>query len=80
MEAMDSIKGAQELTLLLEERHGVVPEALPPDRVLDGDAAPIFHWLGIEPPLVGVEAESVLTAGGRRRRRLKSYLSRHKWE
>jgi hypothetical protein len=46
---MDS-KGAQELARLLTERHGVVPEAVPAATLKATDAAPIFHWLGIEPP------------------------------
>src|SRR5438270_12850243 len=55
MEPMDSIKGAQELALLLEERHGVTPEAVPRPPLADAAAAPIFHWVGIEPPLAALE-------------------------
>ena len=46
---MDS-KGAQELARLLEERHGTVPEAVPAMPLKNAAAAPIFRWLGIEPP------------------------------
>jgi hypothetical protein len=46
---MDS-KGAQELARLLEERHGVLPEPDPVAPLKNAAAAPIFHWLGIEPP------------------------------
>jgi hypothetical protein len=66
---MDSIKGAQELTRLLEERHGVMPEAGPPAQLTDSAAAPIFHWLGIEPPPEPVEP-------ARHRRGLARYLPR----
>ena len=54
MHHMD-IKGAQELAQLLTERHGVVPEALPVATLKATEAAPIFHWLGIEPPSVSEE-------------------------
>jgi hypothetical protein len=46
---MDS-KGAQELARLLAERHGAVPEATPVAPLQNTDAAPIFHWVGVEPP------------------------------
>jgi hypothetical protein len=46
---MDS-KGAQELARLLIERHGTVPEATPAAPLQNTEAAPIFHWVGIEPP------------------------------
>jgi hypothetical protein len=46
---MDS-KGAQELLRLLESRHGKMPEAPPVDPLQEASAAPIYHWLGIEPP------------------------------
>jgi hypothetical protein len=46
---MDS-KGAKELARLLEERHGDVPEATPVAPLQDTGAAPIFHWVGVEPP------------------------------
>lgn len=43
-------KGAQELARRLEERHGPMPEPEPPVPVSNAAAAPIFRWLGIEPP------------------------------
>ncbi len=49
MRRMDA-KGAQELTRVLTERHGAIPEAVPPAPLSNAAAAPIFHWLGIEPP------------------------------
>jgi hypothetical protein len=42
--------GARALALRIEERQGSVPEAEPTAKVDAEDAAPIFHWLGIEPP------------------------------
>lgn len=50
-------KGAQELARLLEERHGVLPEPVPPPAVADLSAAPIYHWFGIEPPQPGAGPE-----------------------
>jgi hypothetical protein len=41
--------GARELARLLEERHGQCPPAATRRALLNADAAPIFHWLGIEP-------------------------------
>jgi len=41
--------GARELARRLEERHGQSPPATARKAVLAADAAPIFHWLGIEP-------------------------------
>jgi hypothetical protein len=49
---MDS-KGAQELAKLLEERNGPRPSDPAVASVIARDAAPIFHWLGIEPPASG---------------------------
>ena len=43
-------KGAQELAKLLVERHGAVPEAAPVAPLQNTEAAPIFHWMGVEPP------------------------------
>jgi hypothetical protein len=74
MQAMDSIRGAKELALLLEERHGVTPEAEPPAPLMDGTAAPVFHWLGIEPPPAPLEVPR--TGRGRR---LKRYLRWRSW-
>ena len=56
MSPMDS-KGAQELARVLSERHGAVPEAVPVPTLKATDAAPIFHWLGIEPPSGSEEIE-----------------------
>ena len=42
-------KGARELARLLEARNGSMPEPVPPPPVMAADAAPIFHWFGIEP-------------------------------
>ena len=72
---MDSIRGAQELALLLEQRHGERPEVPPPAPLLDSSAAPVFHWLGIEPPSAPLEVEGAVG----RRRRLRSYLSWLRW-
>jgi hypothetical protein len=44
------LKGAQELARRLEERHGAAPEPAPPAPLANAAAAPIFRWLGIEPP------------------------------
>jgi hypothetical protein len=44
-------KGAQELARVLIERHGVVPEPAAAAPLNAPNAAPIFHWFGIEPPL-----------------------------
>jgi hypothetical protein len=41
--------GARELVRVLEERHGVCPPPAARRALLNLDAAPIFHWLGIEP-------------------------------
>jgi hypothetical protein len=44
------LKGATELARLLEERHGVAQEPIRPNGAAAASAAPIFHWLNIEPP------------------------------
>ena len=44
---MDS-RGAQELARLIDERRPERPVL--PLPVVKARAAPIFHWLGIEPP------------------------------
>jgi hypothetical protein len=54
---MDS-KGARELARLLSERHGVVTEPVQADPIEAEDAAPIFHWLGIEPPAASGSSET----------------------
>jgi hypothetical protein len=52
--------GARELARLLEERHGQYPPAAARKALLTPDAAPIFHWLGIEPggPIPGPTASA----------------------
>jgi hypothetical protein len=74
METMDSIKGGQELARRLEERYGIRPEAVRPAQLADSAAVPIFHWLGIEPPLAPGEEKSAVVPRTGRRRRLTSYL------
>jgi hypothetical protein len=61
-------KGAQELARRLDERHGERVDARP-EPLKNADAAPIFHWLGIEPPrLVDADDESQVARRRRRRR------------
>jgi hypothetical protein len=48
--ALMDVKGAQELARVLTLRHGTVPKAVRAAPLNAEDAAPIFHWLGIEPP------------------------------
>jgi hypothetical protein len=74
MVRMDSIKGAQELARLLAEHDGTAPESVRRAPLRDSSAAPVFHWLGIEPPREPLDAEGVVG-----RRRLRSYLSRLRW-
>jgi len=50
------IKGAKELARLLEDRHADVENA-PPPLLQAREAPPIYHWLGIEPPARGAEAD-----------------------
>jgi hypothetical protein len=47
--AMDA-NGARALLQRLEVEHGTVPEQPKPAPLATPEAAPIFHWLGIEPP------------------------------
>jgi hypothetical protein len=75
---MDSIKGAQKLAELLEARHGVTPEAVPRPPLADTAAVPIFHWVGIEPPLEPLE-ESRVMSPTRRLLRLTRYLPWRLW-
>lgn len=42
--------GARALALRIQEHQGSVPEQPPAERLATANAAPIFHWLGIEPP------------------------------
>jgi hypothetical protein len=41
--------GARALARLLEQRHGVVPPVRRRKRLSTTEAAPIFHWFGVEP-------------------------------
>ena len=52
------VKGAKELALRLVERHGSVPEAAPAVTLQARDAAPLFHWVGVEPPVVAAASEA----------------------
>jgi len=61
-------KGAQELARRLDERHGERVDARP-EPLQAADAAPIFHWLGIEPPRVADVDDEAPDASPRRRRR-----------
>jgi hypothetical protein len=61
-------KGAQELARRLDERHGERVEARP-EPLKAADAAPIFHWLGIEPPRVADTDDETPDVSPRRRRR-----------
>jgi hypothetical protein len=47
--AMD-VKGAKELARVLAERRGGAPEVSPVAALQAPDAAPLFHWVGVEPP------------------------------
>ena len=76
---MDSIRGAQELALLLEERHGKVPETVPRATLKNTAAAPIYHWLGIEPPPAPVTEEGAMVLQVERRRSLTRYLPWWPW-
>jgi hypothetical protein len=55
---VDSVNGAKELARRLAERHGELPPLGPQGPIADTDAAPIYHWLGIEPPRRGGEDET----------------------
>jgi hypothetical protein len=65
---MDS-KGARELARLLEERHGGEQPAVRPVPLKNGDAAPMFHYLGIEPPETSEDGKRTHEPRRRRRRR-----------
>lgn len=47
--AMDA-NGARALALRIEEHRGSLPEQPAAAPLASPEAAPIFHWLGIEPP------------------------------
>jgi hypothetical protein len=61
-------KGAQELARRLDALHGERIDS-PPEPLQNADAAPIFHWLGIEPPPVASVNEETPAGAPRRRRR-----------
>lgn len=61
-------KGAQELARRLDARHGERVEVRP-EPLKNADAAPIFHWLGIEPPRVTDGDDEATDASPRTRRR-----------
>jgi hypothetical protein len=44
------VNGARELARVLRERHGDPPLPVRPRHLLSSEAAPIFHWFGVEPP------------------------------
>ena len=52
---MDS-EGAQELARILAERQARTPAAIRPVQAVD--AAPIYHWVGVEPPESDSEDEA----------------------
>jgi hypothetical protein len=61
-------KGAQELARRLDALHGERIDSRP-EPLKNADAAPIFHWLGIEPPrATNVKDEAPAPAPRRRRR------------
>lgn len=60
-------KGAQELARRLDALHGERMDA-PPEPLQNTDAAPIFHWLGIEPPRLAPVDDETPVAPRRRRR------------
>jgi len=47
--AMDS-EGARALARKLEARNGELPQDVPVAALQASGAAPIFHWMGVEPP------------------------------
>jgi hypothetical protein len=55
------VKGAKELARRLVERHGRVPEPSPVVTLQARDAAPLFHWVGVEPPAVAAATEATAT-------------------
>jgi len=61
-------KGAQELARRLDARHGDRADVRP-EPLKNADAAPIFHWLGIEPPDAADETDDDASAPSPRRRR-----------
>jgi hypothetical protein len=65
--SMDA-KGAQELARRLDALHGERVEDRP-EPLQAADAAPIFHWLGIEPPRAADTPDEVAVVAPRRRRR-----------
>jgi len=48
--AVVDVAGAKELARVLAERQAGRPPVEPVPPVADPDAAPIFRWVGVEPP------------------------------
>jgi hypothetical protein len=46
---MDS-EGAKALARKIEARNGKLPQDVPVTALQASTAAPIFHWIGVEPP------------------------------
>ena len=42
--------GARELARMLKARNGELPQDVPVALLQASGAAPIFHWIGVEPP------------------------------
>jgi hypothetical protein len=61
-------KGAQELARRLDALHGERVDA-PPEPLKTADAAPIFHWFGIEPAGMADAEEEAPVRPSRMRRR-----------
>jgi hypothetical protein len=61
-------KGAEELARRLDARHGERADVRP-EPLKTADAAPIFHWLGIEPPRIADADDEAIDVSRRRRRR-----------
>jgi hypothetical protein len=60
-------KGAQELARRLGDHADRVDA--PPEPLRNADAAPIFHWFGIEPSALTGEKDETPVVSPRRRRR-----------
>jgi hypothetical protein len=60
-------KGAEELARRLGDHADRVD--VRPEPLKTADAAPIFHWLGIEPPRIADADDEAIDVSRRRRRR-----------